>query len=480
MQPFIKHTNAIIKLIYLLMFFTRLNSMAMAEGKRMDGAAEEHLSENIFIKAVPSKNKVYLGEPFTLSYLLYYHIPVIDPQNEIDVKFKNCFVEEFPTDNQTWEETINGKVYHVLLLQKYFLIPQLEGPLKIPTLSQYYKFNMPPDPDDFFGEEKIVSKKITSKAISVEVMALPAPNDSIFFSNAVGQFSFKPTYTISQKSANMLAFQLDVRGAGNLKNAKLIMPDLPAGIEAFNYYSTGKHTLTEHSLQTAYTFTFDLVATYQGEYTIPEMKFLYFNPEEEKYMVYASPAYTWQVKEGPLPAATPGQEKRVPFMFTKLTLFQNNTGSLFLGSASFYTLLVLSGLFFLTGFVISYQARLRTEAPALYQYKRAKSQAIKAVKKLQSAKENKETDAYIKSLISILEHYLCNKLYIRYEDFSLSNLKLQLESKQVPGQYQAQVLELLQSFYERRFSPAESSKSRSEYCKEVISSIQNVDRNLNG
>ena len=142
----------------------------------------QELSKTVFIKAVPSKEKIYVGEPVMVTYLLYHHIRLIDPQNEINIAFKNSYFEEYPSKKNKWEEVINGKVFEVIILKKYLVIPKRVGALEISPIKVSFKVALSPSPDEFFEKEQIVEKSFSSKPIlpasaSASLIA-PGPADA--------------------------------------------------------------------------------------------------------------------------------------------------------------------------------------------------------------------------------------------------------------------------------------------------------------
>jgi len=298
-------------------------------------------TQPIFIKIKPSKTVVFKGEPFTVSYLLYYATNITDPGNEPDIKFQNCYVEEYPDKAAVPDERINNRLYHVVLLKKFLVIPQTEGVLKAPTVRVSLKVSLPASPEDFFGNDKTEIKKIPAKAMYIQVMPLPAKTDTAQFSGAVGNFKISCSFEPSQKFSNLLKVHLNIKGTGNLRFSNLSIPVLPPGIDYTELPNTEKDSLTGEGVQTEHTFSFQLFCNYRGKFILAPISFTYFSPDQKRYIKYLSPAYTWQVNTGkPMPKSlTAGKSLKIqadPVIYTKMYLGDATGNKLFFRSAFFF------------------------------------------------------------------------------------------------------------------------------------------------
>lgn len=420
-------------------------------------------TKGLSIQALASRKKVYTGQPFTVSYRLYYQIPIIDPQNDISVKFKNCWVEEYPPVTAKNQEASLGKAPKSVELKKYLLIPQLPGTLPIPALTQHYRVTGSPDPNSFFGEEKIISTTVRSRPTSVAVMALPISQDSLPFSNAVGTFKFLPAYTVSKKSDNLLTFTLTVKGPGNLKNVRLMPPPLPMGVDVFNVEGHDRYVLTDSTLQATYVFSFNLVANHRGTYALPGMTVKYFDPYMGRYVIYAAPGYAWPVTNPQLPllrpVGTPDRNRvKTPVLYTKTSLYQDQ--DLFVGSRLFY---ILAGLLASAGFAtLAYYryAEHQVANAAFYHFQDARKKAKQALKKNERQYYPHDLDAFTKGLHDILLTYISHKFFAPEKINSITGVSRYLQREQVPGKLREQAVATLQHLERLRFfSPPPAAAS---------------------
>ncbi|MBJ6110392.1 BatD family protein [Hymenobacter sp. BT523] len=434
--------------------------------------------EDVFLRAVASSPTAYAGQALTVSYLLYYRVPVVDPDAEINLKFKNCQAEEYPATAREHRETVAGKPYQVRVLKQYHVVPELAGTLQLPALARQYSFRAPPAPEDFFGEPKMVSKRVTSEEVQVPVRPLPAAPDSVAFANIVGRFRFRPSYTVSRKSANLLTFQLKITGDGNLRKTKLTPPALPAGLDAFNIAGQEKHTLTAKGLKAEYTYSYDVLANYRGTYSLPGIRVLGFDPEQGNYTAYRAPAYTWRVEQGPVaPAALvagPGRAARKNAgLQTKASLFQNDGQLRFLGSHAYYGGLLLAVGLLLAGAVQTERLRRRAANPRRYLARTARARAVAALRR--HARAETPLDAHCKALSETLVDYLSARFGLAPVQLTVRELPVRLQARAVPEELQRETVAFLQALAKIRFSGHSSGAADGPEAQHLLDLITRLD-----
>jgi hypothetical protein len=407
-------------------------------------------SNETFLKVVPSKTSVYKGESFKISYLLYSQHKAMIPDADENIEFTNCFSEEMIAKEKTWVEKINGKNYNVLTLKQYIVIPYQSGLLNFPKFNIKLKISKPPKIDDFFQQDVIISKNIVSENSSIMVKALPLLPKGMSFSNIVGVFKIRSNYI---KKSNNLSLNIKLSGFGNLKYLNLDFSDLPNGIESYDIKQFEKYSLTKNGMFAEYNFLCDFVSKYRGNYKIPEKKICYFDPDQQKYKLLSLPHYNWVVDIGPeLPLVNNASSKQqLQRLIIKGTLSDTFFGTLFFSSNIYYTTLILSALFVVTGSFYASIHKNKQINPELYISKSAYKVAIKSLKELKSVQLS-TSDLYEKRVQEIFNIYLCSKLTISYQDFSWRLIQQKLNSRNIPIDFVHSILELILTHNEIRFS----------------------------
>ena len=97
-------------------------------------ASNEEIAENLYIKAIVDKNKVYKGEQVTVTYKLYNRLTIASQMsiNKLP-QYQGFWAEELETaSNITFNtEVINGKQFRVGILKKVALFPTQTGKLEV-------------------------------------------------------------------------------------------------------------------------------------------------------------------------------------------------------------------------------------------------------------------------------------------------------------------------------------------------------------
>lgn len=434
----------------------------------------------IFIKTVASRPRVFAGQAFTVRYLLYHRIPVVDPQTEATLTFTNCYVEEYPAAPAERIESVGGQPYQVRTLRQYLLVPQLAGPLVLPVLRQRYRSSTPPAPEDFFGQPRLMTTSVRSTTLRVPVRALPPPPDSVRFCHAVGQFRGQLTHTVSSKADNLLTVSLRLTGTGNLKNLKLPPPPLAAGLDVFDERQHEQHTLAAQGLVADAAAAYDLLANYRGTYRLAGPAPVYFDPDLGRYVAIDAPPFAWRVTAGGLPpaAAAPAAQPGRAALSIRADLRDAAGGGLFFGSRTYYGLLLLAGLLFAAGIGLDRRQQARAANPGLYQAKNARREALRALRKIRQAHFH-YNDALGKRLDSVLLIYLADRLGLTASGWPPQGLPAALQAGGVPPALQARTLAWAGELGRLRFSGRPPTARPAEfYTQELASIINALDAHL--
>jgi hypothetical protein len=193
--------------------------------------------KDIFLLAVPSKNKAYIGEGIELNYYLYYRVPILALEVKQFPKL-NKFIKRFrtPVDREEAVE-YNGILYRRSLKYQARVYPESVGMATIDplTLSVQYASGSSSPFGGFgfqFGQQR--RRDVSSPPVKIEIVAIPTENLPANFVGLVGDhdFSFKiqnNKYLVNE----MIEMRLEITGPGALE--KMEPPTLyqHQGLEEF-------------------------------------------------------------------------------------------------------------------------------------------------------------------------------------------------------------------------------------------------------
>ena len=281
--------------------------------------------QEIFVRAWTNKEEVYINEPVYLTYTLYTRASATFKGFDEEPVTHGFWVEEFPPQGlQTrHEKKIGGYRYVIADVRTLALFPTKAGiysvepgKLKVDVeirqrdpFSQFYSRDIFGRPrrraPTFFTE--LQPRILETEAIRISVKPFPRRSRPKNFEGAVGRYRLEASLDAREvEEGEAVTYSLHLKGEGNLNTVEL--PELPA-MDHFKYYE-GKSSLDlrkdrfivegEKTIETV------LLPRKAGDYTIPKLKFTYFDPFKDKYVTLETPQLRLKVKkstkeERPLP-----------------------------------------------------------------------------------------------------------------------------------------------------------------------------------
>ena len=442
------------RLIYILgfIFFSGLSMFVSAkENSSMVNSKAVLKGEDVFIKMVVAKNEVFVGEAFTLSYQLFSKVNVIKPENIEQLSFTDCEVRLIERSTKIWKESINGDNYQVLQLASYNLVPLKHGKIVFPRLNLAVKLTLPPVEDDFFEQERIITKTVQSQVGEVNVVPLPPLAMPKKFAKAVGKFEVSTLY---QPNGETLKVTIISNGTGSLRAFTIDLPTIPPGLTKFDQSVQAADTVINSTLRGTYRFSCQINSGYKGSFIIPNQELYFFNPHEKKYVKFVIPSYEWEVKRGkPLPAGLKKRDaiqNRSNLNYSKIAKPNKFRDRFFINSSIFWSVLILSiGLLIVGKFVSVYRYK-RYQNPVAFRYRQAFKNSETRLKQLPNT-EGIIDDYFLRELNMIFCNYVADRLGISILEFSVEKLKHNQKFLNLNQQLKEQMVDAIQIFDHYRF-----------------------------
>ena len=259
------------------------------------GATKIKGQKAFFVRAEINKSKLFKGEQVIVSYYLYRSTRLFNIEVGKYPILKGFLREdlELPVQRAISEGelvTVDGMSYRKILLARYAAYPLQEGKLQIDSLSlkaSYYAGNSRSrDQDDlfsqFFSQLNPQSAVQASELVPVEVRALPDTGKPSNFSGGVGDFTVDAAVNQYEvKSGEALTLTVKVEGRGNVSAISEPKLELPSTVEVYETKGTAKTGVGGIGQKV---FEILLIPRAPGPITLPPISFVFFNPEEEKYV----------------------------------------------------------------------------------------------------------------------------------------------------------------------------------------------------
>lgn len=390
--------------------------------------------DKLFLRANVSKTSAFEQEALVYTIKLYSSYAGVKFAGATSAPTFDGFVIEESKINtiQMDYETYNGKTYATAEIARYIIFPQTTGDLKVLgntyTISvnsqEYYR-----DPD--WGHLTInrpVNLNVKPNDLIVKVKPLPSPRPANF-SGGVGEFEIKSELQNSKLKTNHAAsIVYSISGSGNLKYLKL--PDLnnifPSQLEV--YSPSVKENISVNSNNTVGDISFDysFMPLEEGEYAIPSVELVYFNPSTGKYETKQAKGYNVEVTKGEVSSKSQKKDRLV--YNTKLEDVGVNKSStkLIVDSLSYWLWYIVPILLLIIAISI-YRRRINDLADIdLLKSKKANKVARKRLKKAEICLRAKDVDKFYDEILSAMWGYIGDKLRIPISDLNRENVRQKL------------------------------------------------------
>lgn len=442
---------------------------------------------NLFLRASVSKTNAYENEALVYTVKLYCTFSAIRFVGATAApKFEGFVVEESPvTDKQLHFETYNGKNYATAVIARYIIFPQMKGALKVLgntyTVAvderQYYN-------DPFYGSISTstpVQLNVKPNDLVVNVKALPQPQPTDF-SGGVGTFTLTSSLPSQKFLSNQAAsIVYTVKGSGNLKYVKI--PDLnmqyPKELEVYSPETDVKSTIGASNVSGEVRFDYSFMPLEEGEFRIPEVTLVYFNPTTGKYERSTAKGYTIDVSKG---SASSRSQNRAGVKFEdKLMpvadgLSKNHIP--FVRTFPYWLWYIIPTLLFIVSLVI-YRRHLKelSDITAL-RSKKASKMARRRLRKAAECMKSGNYERFYDEILSALWGYLGDKLKMPMSELSRENISDKLSAIKVDRSKIRMVIDLLDECEFAKFSPVNQSKNMPVIYEKACDTIESLEDNI--
>jgi hypothetical protein len=436
--------------------------------------------DNLFVKLNLDKTSVSKGEQILATVKLYISQNV--PLNGFDeVKlpsYEGFWTKEINVPQQVnfTREVYNGKIYQMGILKKTILFPQQTGtiridPFEITCLVRQRVRQQQGFFDDFFDNYRVVKAKVVSDPIAVSVKELPKQPAN--FSGAVGNFSFSGSLDKSNvKSNEAVTLKLTVNGKGNLGLINAPKITLPQDFEAYEPKTTDHTAASDNGLSGSITFEYLFIPRFAGNFTIPAVDFVFFNPSARQYETNSTQAFQINVIKGSddqnASVVNSYSKEDVKMIGKDIRFIKQNKvklktkGSSFYGTFEFYAIYLLSLIAFAVIYFVNRKKIKESANLALVRNKRANKVALKRLKEAAGFLKNNHAEKFYEAVIKALWGYLSDKLSIPVADLNRERASAALLNKGIDQEIVSELMKIIDDCEFARYAPAAFSGTMKE------------------
>ena len=454
-------------------------------------------SDNLFVRTIVSKTNVQEQEALLVTYKLYFaNVDVAQLTNNTKLPEFTGFLKQDLDQGQiqTQLEHYNGRNYQTAVLYRTVLYPQhsgdiviepavFEAVLRVQTQQQVRSIF-----DSFFETYTNVTRTITAPKATIHVAPLPGGKPA-GFSGGVGKFSMVPSISQTDIQANdAVTIKLDITGAGNMKLLKTPAIEWPEGFEPYDPKVTNNFNTTTSGVSGTKSIEYLAIARSAGEYTVPAIRFSYFDIEEKTYKTLSSPEYTIHVKRGANEQAATGDQPSVISYPQKEDIKQLGTDIRYIdtkapkkSSAHSIQNTDLIWLYFVVPLILSIvtliilRKQIKENADITQvRYKQANKVAQKRLKAAATALKANNKDAFYAEIERAAWIYLSDRLSIPTADLNKENIASILTQKGVSDTLIQEVKDVLSTAEFARYAPA-TDHAMDDLYKATTNLINNLE-----
>jgi hypothetical protein len=472
------------------------------QGFSEDGSLNSSENDPVFLRVIPSKKEVYVGEQFVSGLKIYTRVNTRPGSAASDLPYEGFYKKSLDPDANAQQQEINGQQYVTQVIQRHILIPQKTGDLQIaPYKSDWMvqqrverqRSNNPIDAffdDPFFSSVQEVPVTLSTLPVNIHVKPLP-PGAPVGFTGAVGDFSLKAELSSTEIAVNeALSLKITISGSGNLPLMGEPEVNLPPDHDLYDVTRSVQTSTSGNRISGSVTFEYPIIARHAGRFRIAPVQFAWFDPNTASYKTALTEEFNFFVEKGedgdtPEGAYVPGVvHESVRDLGTdirdisRLTpVFTSVKSSLF-GQGWYrwlYPIALLLTLVLI--FLISVVSRRNADLTLVRNRKAGKS-ARNRLKKADRFRKSVDPDRFYEEIGKAIWGYLSHKLNIETSGLSREVIIEQLDLRKTPDELKSELLRILEESEFSRFAPSSERSDMDRLYSDAVLLIRNLENSL--
>ena len=341
--------------------------------------------------------------------------------------------------------------------------------------------------DDFFDNFANVKATVTSDPVIVTVNQLPSgPSD---FSGAVGRFDLRSSITSTNvKENDAITLRIDVSGNGNIKLINAPKLKLPADFEIYDPKTQSNYNATAEGLNGNISFEYLFLPRFAGDYTIPPVNFVYFDPVAGRYTTKSSQEFKIHVAKGDGSSSksvtSTVSKEDVKYLGKDIRFIKQGNieltpkGKVFFGSFSFY-LIYLIGILALLALYFLYQKRIRENANvARVKNKKASKVALRRLKEASSHLKEGAAEKFYEAVTRAFWGYLSDKMTIPFAELNKDRASAELVSRKASETVVTRFIQIIDTCEFARFAPGDANQKMHEIYDEACDVMSQMEKEI--
>lgn len=442
-------------------------------------------SGDLFILVSASKTHVHEQEPVMLTYKVYTTENLTQLNGAMpDLKGFHTQEVKLPQQKTFHPETFRGKTYNTVTWSQYIMYPQMTGKLRIPPIT-YHGIVMEEDrsEDAFFtgGGYKEVQRNVTAPGITIQVDPLPAKPAG--FSGGVGKFNISAQLGKTDvRAGDPINLRVVLSGSGNLKLIKEPAVQVPKDFDKYDTKITDKTKLTEAGVEGNMVYDYLFVARKEGKYTIPAIKFTYYDTGSNSYKTITTQPFTVNVAKGDGTGDMSSFDSQAnkdirPIKTGNASVHQ--IGDFFFASVGYWIVLILLlGIFALLFYSFRKTVLMHSDIVGMRR-NNANKVATRRLRRADELMLKGKANEFYDEVMRALWGYVGDKLNMPIEHLSTDNINEKLSALGIDEDTVQKFLGALHECEFERYAPGDAKGNMDRTMESAMTAIMKIEDSLN-
>ena len=461
--------------------------------------------KDLFLRCIPSKKSVCVGDQIVLVYKLYTKVPVSSVSVSKMPSYAGFWTKDLSDNSgklKQSSEYVNGIEYTTAEIQRVVIVPQRSGKLTIDPMSMECVAQIRTqrnscrsmDPfeaffnDPFFNNSITnVQKELSSQSLSIDVKALPENGKPASFAGAVGNYKFNSTIDKTELSTNeAVTVTLTVSGTGNVELLQMPEPVFPPDFEVYDPKITTSTDASSQGMSGTKKAEYLAIPRRAGSFSIPPVEFSFFNPSTESYQTLKSESYELSVRKGKDAEGDGGvfasNQEDIKYLGSDVRHIMNNGAQLkpkhttfFASPVYFAILLGLLVVFVALLLILKKRADLAKDT-AVNRNRKADKVARGRLKNAYQHLKAKDQEKFYVEMSQALWGYIADKLGIERSKLSMETVSETMKGKNVPDELTQQFVDTLNYCEFARFAPGSAEEKMDDLYQRGIDVISKAEK----
>ena len=481
--------------------------VSSSQGQAQQNTNDPQVSgKDLFLRCIPSKKSVYVGDQVVLTYKLYTKVPVSSVSLSKMPSYAGFWTKDISDNSgklKQSSEYVNGIEYTTAEIQKTIIVPQRSGkftidPMTMECIAQVRtersnRRSMDPFEaffnDPFFSSNITnVKKELSSPSFSIEVKSLPENGKPDTFAGAVGSYKFTSSIDKSELSTNeAVTITLTVSGSGNIELLQMPEPVFPPDFEVYDPKISTSTDVNAQGITGTKKAEYLAIPRRAGSFSIPPVEFSYFNPATETYQTLLSEPYELSVRKGKDSDGDGGgvyasNQEDIKYLGSDVRHIMNDGAQLkpshssFFASATYFAILLgLLVAFIVLLLVLKKHAEMAKDTAA-NRNRKADKVARGRLKSAYQHLKAKDQEKFYVEMSQALWGYIADKLGIERSKLSMDTVSEAMKEKNVPDELTQQFVDTLNYCEFARFAPGSAEEKMDDLYQRGIDVISKAEK----